>query len=161
MQVSISEKGKGITLRMEDHKDMSKTCGLTMAETDWALQPGTLGRGFTTVGGTLEQVYRKDIYSQGPQYHDGQRPTKMSRILILEAIEEMHHSYLRDKDMRMLLAKIINAEEPFILNTQITKYERTWQQNEELGLNDMKVENYIANNLSKLKKEKRFEEVAS
>ena len=27
-------------------------------------------------------------------------------------------------------------------NMEIITYERTWQQNEELGLNDMKVENY-------------------
>lgn len=27
-------------------------------------------------------------------------------------------------------------------NMEIVTYERTWQQNEELGLNDMKVDNY-------------------
>ncbi|KAI6120475.1 hypothetical protein EDD17DRAFT_1506422 [Pisolithus thermaeus] len=46
-------------------------------------------------------------------------------------------------------------------NMEIVTYERTWQQTEELGLNDMRVENNIAEDVDEPKEEKRFEELAS
>lgn len=81
---AISEKGKRITLKVEDREDLSRdilkvslflrlhdpfcltfaccqseTCGLTIPEIDLALQPGTLGGRFTTVEGILQQVYEE------------------------------------------------------------------------------------------------------
>ncbi|KAI6009366.1 hypothetical protein BKA83DRAFT_12139 [Pisolithus microcarpus] len=71
---------------------------------------------------------------------------------------------------------ITNAEKPFPLtldgplarsysyapdrnpNMEIVTYERKWQPNEQPGLNDMKVENYTAEDLTEVK---RFEEVTS
>jgi zinc finger protein len=82
---AISEKGKRITLRVEDSEDLSRdvlkvcqphavggcdclptasfiqseTCGLTIPEIDLTLQAGTLGGRFTTLEGILEQVYEE------------------------------------------------------------------------------------------------------
>ncbi|KAI6120462.1 ZPR1 zinc-finger domain-containing protein [Pisolithus croceorrhizus] len=62
---AISEKGKRITLRIEEREDLSRdilkseACGLTIPEIDLALQPGTLGRRFTTVEDAPEQVYEE------------------------------------------------------------------------------------------------------
>lgn len=65
-----------------------------------------------------------------------------------------------------MIAKVKNAEIPFTLilddplansyvqnlyapdpdpNMEVVAYERTWQQNEDLGLNDMNVESYSGN----------------
>ncbi|KAL4063189.1 zf-ZPR1-domain-containing protein [Scleroderma citrinum] len=71
---AISEKGKRITLKVEDREDLSRdilkseTCGLTIPEIDLALHPGTLGGRFTTVEGILEQVYEElseKVYTVG------------------------------------------------------------------------------------------------
>jgi zinc finger protein len=82
---AISEKGKRITLRVEDSEDLSRdilkvrqphtvggcdclltasfaqseTCGLTIPEIDLVLHAGTLGGRFTTLEGILEQVYEE------------------------------------------------------------------------------------------------------
>ncbi|KAI6112849.1 zf-ZPR1-domain-containing protein [Pisolithus sp. B1] len=153
---AISEKGKRITLRIEDREDLSRdilkseTCGLTIPEIDLALQPGTLGGRFTTVEGILEQVYEElseKVYTAGD-----------SSTMVDEDRQKFQH-FLKQ------LKEITNAQKPFTLilddplansylqnlyapdpdpNMEIVTYKRTWQQNEELGLNDMKVENYTA-----------------
>ncbi|KIK21613.1 hypothetical protein PISMIDRAFT_103820 [Pisolithus microcarpus 441] len=73
---AIFEKGKRITLKIEDCEDLSKdilkseTCGLTIPEIDLALQRGTLGGLFATVEGILEQVYEElseKAYTVGEQ----------------------------------------------------------------------------------------------
>lgn len=78
---AVSEKGRRITLKVEDAEDLSRdilkvsfipecfyvylvfsqseTCGLSIPEIDLVLQPGTLGGRFTTVEGILEQVYEE------------------------------------------------------------------------------------------------------
>lgn len=47
------------------------------------------------------------------------------------------------------------------LNVEIVTSERKWQPNKELGLNNMKIENYIAEDVYEPKEGKRFEEAAS
>ncbi|KIK23685.1 hypothetical protein PISMIDRAFT_679144 [Pisolithus microcarpus 441] len=170
---AISEKGKRITLKIEDREDLSRdilkseTCGLTIPEIDLALQPGTLGGRFTTVEGILEQVYEElseKVYTVGD-----------SSTMVDEDRQKF-------QDFLKQLKEITNAEKPFTLilddplansylqnlyapdpdpNMEIVTYERTWQQNEELGLNDMKVENYTAEDANEPKEEKRLEEVAT
>lgn len=62
---AIPEKGKCITLKVEDEEDLSRdllkseTCGLTIPEIDLVLQPGTLGGRFTTLEGLLNEVYEE------------------------------------------------------------------------------------------------------
>jgi zinc finger protein len=62
---AISEKGKRITLKVEDSEDLSRdilkseTCGLEIPEIDLLLHAGTLGGRFTTLEGILDQVYEE------------------------------------------------------------------------------------------------------
>lgn len=82
---AISEKGKRITVKVEDREDLSRdilkvrlllrirpqslirhcdliqseTAGLTIPEIDLVLTHGTLGGRFTTLEGILEQVYEE------------------------------------------------------------------------------------------------------
>ncbi|KAI6122694.1 zf-ZPR1-domain-containing protein [Pisolithus croceorrhizus] len=188
---AISEKGKRITLRIEDREDLSRdilkseTCGLTIPEIDLALQPGTLGGRFTTVEGILEQVYEElsaKVYTAGDSSTmvDEDRQKFQHFLKQLKEVRYPYHHWAREYDV--LFAQITNAQKPFTLilddplansylqnlyapdpdpNMEIVTYERTWQQNEELGLNDMKVENYTADDANETKEEKRIEEVAS
>ncbi|KAI6044234.1 zf-ZPR1-domain-containing protein [Pisolithus marmoratus] len=176
---AISEKGKRITLRVEDREDLSRdilkseTCGLTIPEIDLALQSGTLGGRFTTVEGILEQVYEE----LSEKVH-----TVGDSGTMVDEDRQKFQDFLKQLKERndILLAQITNADKPFTLimddplansylqnlyapdpdpNMEIVTYDRTWQQNEELGLNDMKVENYIADDANELKEEKTIEEV--
>jgi len=62
---AISEKGKKITLKVEDEEDLSRdilkseTAGLEIPEIDLVLAHGTLGGRFTTLEGILDQVYEE------------------------------------------------------------------------------------------------------
>ncbi|KAG6850246.1 hypothetical protein H0H93_015798 [Arthromyces matolae] len=146
---AISEKGKKITLRVEDREDLSrdilKATGLSIPEIDLVLQHGTLGGRFTTLEGILNQVYEE--LSEKVIAGDAAKSTDRSDF----------EAFLKN------LKGIMNAERPFTVilddplansymqnlyapdpdpNMSIETYDRTWEQNEELGLNDIKVEGY-------------------
>ncbi|KAE9388211.1 zf-ZPR1-domain-containing protein [Gymnopus androsaceus JB14] len=153
---AISEQGKRMILKVEDSEDLSRdilkseTAGLTIPEIDLVLTHGTLGGRFTTLEGILEQVYEElseKIFSGD------------SASSSLEASED------RQKFEKFLgdLKDVKSAARPFTLilddplansyiqnlyapdpdpSMTIESYDRTWEQNEELGLNDMKVEGY-------------------
>ncbi|KAI9309382.1 ZPR1 zinc-finger domain-containing protein [Cunninghamella echinulata] len=149
----ISEKGKRITLKITDVEDLSRdilkseTCGLTIPEINLELTPGTLGGRFTTVEGLLRQVHTElgerafthgdsaDVESRTKwekflsdldQVADGQR---IPVTLIID--DPLANSYLQN-----LYAPDDDPE------MTIEDYERDFETNESLGLNDMKVENY-------------------
>ncbi|KAL1674601.1 ZPR1 zinc-finger domain-containing protein [Schizophyllum commune] len=147
---AISEKGKRITLKVEDKEDLSRdilkseTAGLQIPEIDLVLTHGTLGGRFTTIEGILDQVYEE---LSERLFHDSGDPQARQKF----------ETFLKN------LKAVKNAEKPFTLilddplansylqnlyapdpdpNMVIENYERSWEQNEELGLNDMKVEGY-------------------
>ncbi|KAI0731219.1 zf-ZPR1-domain-containing protein [Earliella scabrosa] len=146
---AISPQGKRITLKVEDREDLSRdilkseSCGLSIPEIELVLQAGTLGGRFTTLEGILDQVYEE-----------------LSQKLIAGDAADDSHSF---ETFLKKLKAVKNAEHPFTLilddplansylqnlyapdpdpNMTIEWYDRTWEQNEDLGLNDMKVENY-------------------
>ncbi|KAI6009378.1 ZPR1 zinc-finger domain-containing protein [Pisolithus microcarpus] len=116
----------------------SETCGLTIPEIYLVLQPGTLGGRFTTVEGILEQVYEE--------------PSEKVYMF-------WDSSTMVDPDRQTFQDVLKQLEEPDM--EEVVTYERTCQQNEELGLNDMKVENHIAEDANEPNEVKRFEEIAT
>ncbi|CAE6529668.1 unnamed protein product [Rhizoctonia solani] len=128
---AISEHGKRVTLKVEDSEDLSRdilkseTCGLEIPEIDLVLQPGTLGGRFTTLEGLLTQVYEE--LGEKRYVMQAKRPF----TVILD--DPLANSYLQN----------LYAPDPDPAMTTET-YERSWEQNEELGLNDMVVEGYNA-----------------
>ncbi|KAF8498742.1 zf-ZPR1-domain-containing protein [Russula emetica] len=157
---AISEKGKRITLRVEDGEDLSRdilkseTCGLTIPEIDLALQAGTLGGRFTTLEGILEQVYGElsdkvfaagdSIGSADPVGPDIQERNKFENFLgKLKAVKNAEHPFtvILDDPLANSYVQNLYAPDPDP-NMEIGLYDRTWEQNEDLGLNDMKVEDY-------------------
>lgn len=160
---SISDQGKRITLKVEEgdedalSRDMLKsdTCGLEIPEIELHLQPGTLGGRFTTVEGILNEIYdelstkvfrtgdsstvgigqvgREDTEEKGfSSFLQGLKDVmavKRSFTLILD--DPLSNSYLQN----------LNAPEADP-DMEIVEYHRTQEQNDELGLSDMKLEGY-------------------
>ncbi|KAI0255755.1 ZPR1 zinc-finger domain-containing protein [Lactifluus subvellereus] len=157
---AISEKGKRVTLRVEDSEDLSRdilkseTCGLTIPEIDLILQAGTLGGRFTTLEGILEQVYEElsekvfaagdSVGSANPDGPDIQERSKFEIFLgNLKAVKNAERPFtlILDDPLANSYVQNLYAPDPDP-NMMIELYDRTWEQNEDLGLNDMKVEGY-------------------
>ncbi|KAI5989359.1 ZPR1 zinc-finger domain-containing protein [Pisolithus albus] len=127
-------EGKENHLRIKDREDLSRdilkseTCGLTIPKIDPVMQPGTLGGRSTIVEGFSE--LSEKVYMVGIPVRWWTKVTNAeepSTLLLNDPLANLYlqNLYLRDPD----------------LNMEIVTYERKWQPNEELGLNDMKVEN--------------------
>jgi len=161
---AISEKGKRITLRVADREDLSRdilkseTSGLTIPEIDLVLHAGTLGGRFTTLEGILEQVFEElsekvfaagdSVGSANPDGPDLQERNKFELFLEnLKAVKSAERPFtlILDDPLANSYVQNLYAPDPDP-NMEIELYERTWEQNEDLGLNDMKVEGYEEDN---------------
>ncbi|KAG1445731.1 hypothetical protein G6F56_009812 [Rhizopus delemar] len=151
---AISEKGRKIVLNMTEAEDLSRdilkseTCGLSIPDIDLELTPGTLGGRFTTVEGLLRQVY--DELKRRASFIEGDSGTNESKerwATFLAKVSDV-------ADGKRLPIKII-IDDPlansYLQNLYapdadpemiIEDYERDWETNEELGVNDMKLDNY-------------------
>jgi zinc finger protein len=131
----------------------SETCGLEIPEIDLILQPGTLGGRFTTMEGLLQQVYDElstKVFHTGSGSGDS-APREG------ENSGTTFHKFLGD------LKKVMEASMPFTLilddpvansylqniyapdedpNMTIESYTRSFEQDEELGINDMVLSGY-------------------
>lgn len=148
---AIPPKGRKLTLRVEDAEDLSRdilkseSAGLSIPDIDLHLAPGTLGGRFTTLEGLLQQVYDElservlmrgdsSIQKENLEGFLGKLKAVMSAqicpyTVILDdplADSYIQNPYAPDKDEQI----------------EEVEYERTWDQNEDLGLNDIKVEDY-------------------
>jgi zinc finger protein len=155
----IPELGEKITLKVEDSTDLardilkSETCGLECPELKLQVNPGTLGGRFTTVEGLLTQV-RGDLHSQifeanGPgQGGDSLATDEKSQW---DAFFEGLDAAIRgDKPFTIILTDPFASSyvQPLVdppapdPKIQRENYTRTDEEEEELGLKDMKLENY-------------------
>ncbi|KAG6873049.1 hypothetical protein C0995_003806 [Termitomyces sp. Mi166 len=141
---AISEKGKRIALKVEDREDLSRdilkseTAGLSIPEIDLVLQHGTLGGRFTTLEGILNQVYEElsdKVFAQG----DASKPS--DRTGFETFLRNLKEAIILDDPLANSYVQNLYAPDPDP-NMTIETYDRTWEQNEELGLNDIKVEGY-------------------
>lgn len=158
---AVPEKGKKITLRIENQVDLSRdilkseSCELQSSDLGLEVQPGTLGGRFTTVEGLLTQVrdqLRGQIFDveDGPGLKAGDSMTdetktrwdtffgRLDRALKADFVFSIT---LVDPLANSFVQKNTDGDEP---DPQITieEYERTEEEMEELGLNDMKTEGY-------------------
>ncbi|KAE8152903.1 ZPR1 zinc-finger domain-containing protein [Aspergillus avenaceus] len=155
----VPEKGKRITLKVENEVDLSRdilksdTCALISDELEVTVQPGTLGGRFTTVEGLLTEI-RDQLHGQifdvddttgaGGDSMPSDDKDKWTRFFsrldaaingdmkfVITLEDPMANSYVQD----------LCAPAP---DHQITteEYTRTEEEEEELGLKDMKVEGY-------------------
>jgi zinc finger protein len=159
---AVSEKGRKITLKVEDEEDMSRdmlksdTAGLEIPEIDLVLQPGTLGGRFTTLEGLLNEIYTElstKVFRTGDSATSGVGQAGID----VNSDERSFETFLQG------LKKCMGAEMKFTIilddpvansyvqnlyapdadpNMIIEEYERSFDQNEELGLNDIVLEGY-------------------
>ncbi|KAG0303686.1 nucleolar zinc-finger protein [Dissophora globulifera] len=147
----VSEFGKRIILKIEDSEDMSRdilkseTCGLSIPEIDLELNSGTLGGRFTTVEGLLRQVH-DELSSKVPHESENQPERRRVFTKFLDKLEqvislEIKSTLILDDPLANSYLQNLYAPEPDP-NMTFEEYSRTFDQNEGLGLNDMRLEDY-------------------
>ncbi|KAF7319758.1 Zinc-finger protein ZPR1 [Mycena kentingensis (nom. inval.)] len=151
---AISEQGKRIILKVEDREDLSRdilkseTAGLEIPEIELVLQQGTLGGRFTTVEGILEQIHEElteKVFTAGDSAASADRGAFATFLGKLKEVKEAAHPFtlIIDDPLANSYVQNLYAPDPDP-NMEVVMYDRTFEQNEELGLNDIKVEGYEA-----------------
>ena len=162
---AIPEKGKRITLRVLSVEDLSRdilkseTCALKSVELDLEVQPGTLGGRFTTVEGLLTQI-RDQLHGQiFDTEEDDEMPALTGGDSMVDSTKQTWNNFFAklDKALKAELKFSITLEDPLASSyvegrmeddPQITteEYERTHEEMEDLGINDMQTEGYDPEN---------------
>ncbi|XP_075881209.1 zinc finger protein ZPR1 [Nelusetta ayraudi] len=154
---ATEDQGTKITLRITDNSDMSRdvlkseTCGVLIPELEFELGMAVVSGKFTTLEGLLTDI--KDVIVTRNPFVSGDSTTsdRMERLNeFAEKIDkiiagEMVVHFILDDPAGNSYLQNIYAPDPDPEMT-IEKYTRTFEQNEELGLNDMKTEGYETEN---------------
>jgi len=157
----VPEKGRRITLQVNSALDLSRdilkaeSCALQCPELSLSVEPGTLGGRFTTVEGLLTQVrddLKSSIFDADDDYSgvgSGDSMQTAQRSKWNEFFEGLDVAIAGERKFTIILedplagsyVQSFTAPEP---DAQITieDYERTEEEEEELGLRDIKTEGY-------------------
>lgn len=155
----VPEKGKKIVLKVERPEDLardilkSESCALECPELSLQVNPGTLGGRFTTVEGLLTQV-RDDLHQQifdvgssdavGGDGMESETKTNWNKFFegIDAAIkgERKFTIILADPLASSYVQNLCSPEKDPQIEEE--EYERTEEEEEDLGLRDMKTEGY-------------------
>jgi len=156
----IDEKGRKITLHITDPSDMSRdvlkseTCDIHIPELDFEMGGGALGGRFTTLEGllksVLDQIISNPLWGGGGgtlEGGDGAAPDLAARMAVfrqqlsnLTSGEKPFTLVLDDPTGNSYLQNVYAPDEDPEMTVEY--YERSFDQNENLGLNDMKVDDY-------------------
>ena len=133
----------------------SETCGFRCPDIDLHVEPGTLGGRFTTVEGLLTQIRDQlhgqvyDIGTEGDGVAGGDSMTEESRQQWDGFFKKLDSALKIETPFTVVLEDPLansyvqslsdDAIDPQIL---VEDYERSHEENEHLGLNDMKTEGY-------------------
>jgi len=162
----VPEKGQRITLHVESEVDLardvlkSESASLSCPELNLSVEPGTLGGKFTTVEGLLSQ-FRKDLRAQAFALEDGDSVEEIEKAQKGDSMEpekkrtwnEFFDTLGQAIEGKIKYTLIIQdplgssyvqsltapAKDPQI---DVEEYERTKQEEEDLGLADMNTEDY-------------------
>lgn len=143
-------KGKRVTLRFTCPEDLtrdvlkSETCSIIIPELDMETGAAALSGKFTTVEGMLQDLKKMLIESNpfvGGDSSKSEKLAKVGEILDLYSTGTEKFVLILDDPNSNSYIQSFYAPEPDPFLTEEV-YERTFEQNEELGLNDMKTENY-------------------
>lgn len=149
---AISPLGRKLTLRVEDSEDLardvlkSETASLTIPELELHLNPGTLGGRFTTLEGLLGQIHEEldeRVFARGDSTIPGKKGAMETFLENLKAAmsAEKPYTVVLDDPLANSYIQNLYAPDPDP-NLEEEEYERTFEQQEDLGLNDMKTEGY-------------------
>ncbi|NWU90730.1 ZPR1 protein, partial [Upupa epops] len=145
---AIEPQGTRITLAITDPLDMmrdilkSETCSVEIPELEFELGMGALGGKFTTLEGLLKDI--RDLVERNPfTLGDSSVPDRTEKLRefigkLQEIIEGRRkaHFIMDDPAGNSYLQNVYAPEEDPEL--RVERYERSFSQNEELGLNAMK-----------------------
>ncbi|KAH6623033.1 ZPR1 zinc-finger domain-containing protein [Chaetomium tenue] len=160
----IPEKGKKVTLRVRNVEDLardilkSESCALECPDLSLTVNPGTLGGRFTTVEGLLTQI-RDDLHGQifeadadaGPAARRNDSLDKEEKTRWEKFFDDLNAAIKGEREFTIILTDPLassyvqsTAEDPSQPDEQMTieEYERTDEEEEDLGLKDMKTEGY-------------------
>lgn len=160
----IPEQGKKVTLRVSKPEDLardilkSESCSMECPELSLSVNPGTLGGRFTTVEGLLTQV-RDDLHNQifeadaeaGPGARVNDSLSSDERTRWNKFFDSLNAAIKGEKEFSIVLTDPLAfsyvqslADDPSQPDDQMTVewYDRTEEEEEELGLKDMKTEGY-------------------
>lgn len=145
---AVPEMGRKVTLKVTDPDDLardilkSETCGLQIPELNLDLNPGTLGGRFTTIEGLLAQVFEElntKVFSESSDSMDDNTKANWTIFLskLQDAIEgRTEFTVIMTDPLAASYIQNVYAPDPDPCMI-IEDYERTHEQNEDLGLNDM------------------------
>ena len=153
----IEPQGKRITLKVTDSTDLSRdvlkseTCRILIPDLDFEMGGFAIGGRFTTLEGLLtnmmEQLENNPFLGTGSVAGDATEEEARKRLKdfsgqFQEMIEgKKNFTFVMDDPAGNCYLQNVYAPDP---DPEMTTehYERTYEQNEELGLNDMVTENY-------------------
>lgn len=156
----IPEKGRKVTLHVSKPEDLardilkSESCELECPELSLSVNPGTLGGRFTTVEGLLTQVrddLRNQIFQTGDSGSGGDSLSQEEKTRWDEFFAGLDAAIRGEREFTVVLTDPLAcsyvqslADDPSQPDGQMTveEYQRTDQEEEDLGLKDMKTENY-------------------
>lgn len=147
---AIPDKGRKISLYCDDPSDLSRdilkseSCSLTVPELHLDIQEGTLGGRFTTVEGLLKQVAEElhsRVFSQTSDSMDEE--TKARWVAFFDRLKDaldgkVKFTVIMEDPLAGSYIQNVYAPDADP-NMTIEDYDRTPEQNESLGLTDMKV----------------------
>ncbi|OBA19684.1 zinc-finger protein ZPR1 [Metschnikowia bicuspidata var. bicuspidata NRRL YB-4993] len=148
---AIPDKGRKISLKITDPDDLardilkSETCGLKIPELNLDLTPGTLGGRFTTIEGLLSQVYdelHSRVFTQTSDSMEEETKQRWTSFFAkLQDASEGKIGFTVVMEDPLAASYVQNVYAPDNdPNMTIEEYDRTEEQNEDLGLNDMKTD---------------------
>ena len=146
----MSEKAKKITIKVEKPEDLNRdifksgSCYLRIQELDFEMEPGTLGSCYTTIEGMVNKIAdnlaENNPFGQGDSANDKKFTEFIAKLRALTEVKEPFTLILDDPaDNCFIYNPFAPNDDPQIT---IEVYERTQEQNDELGITDMKTENY-------------------
>ena len=144
----MSEKGRKVTLKVNNERDLTRDLykgdnwSVDIPEIDLHLIPGSLGGIYTTVEGLIDKIYDKLEESNPFTAGDSSLDEKFRVFLKkLEKLKEGNTEFTLILDDPLANCYIYSSlypdPDPQI---EVEDYIRTHEQNEDLGINDMKVD---------------------
>ncbi|CAG9809578.1 unnamed protein product [Chironomus riparius] len=149
----IEDQGVKIEVKITSRDDFSRdvlkseTCHLAIRELDVDVGPSALGGRFTTVEGILTAM-RDQLSENSAIFDDSSEKDSTDRLhqffvefdKILDGKREI--TMILDDPTGNSYVQALSDDGKSDPNLRIIRYHRSFEQNEELGLNDMKVEGY-------------------
>ncbi|EOD43686.1 putative zinc finger protein zpr1 protein [Neofusicoccum parvum UCRNP2] len=165
----VPELGRRITVTVDSKEDLSRdilkseSCAMSCPELNLLVEPGTMGGRFTTIEGLLTNIrndLRANIFGDSDEKHDSidvESRAKWDTFFgqLTDAIEgRIKFTIVLSDPLASSYVQSFAAPEPDA-QMKVENYERTAEEEEDLGLTDMKTEGYEAKDYEDKKEEEQ------